>query len=74
MKTKLKVIFNNLAKETQKTIFSAKNPPSISINSYLERIVKYCKIEESTLIMTLIYIDRLCDYSQIIFGENNIHR
>jgi hypothetical protein len=55
-------------------MFNSKKPPSISIQQYLERIVKYSKMEDSTLILTLIYIDRLCDLSQINLNDYNIHR
>ena len=61
-------------KTLPKNIFTSKKPPSISIQSYFERIIKYSKIEESTLIVTLIYIDRLCDFSQLVLTEFNIHR
>ena len=55
-------------------VFTSKKVPSISIQAFLERILKYTKIEESTLIMTLIYIDRLCDFNQVQLSEVNIHR
>ncbi len=40
----------------------------------MERIKKYSKAEDSTLILTLIYIDRLCDVAQIHLSDYNIHR
>jgi hypothetical protein len=55
-------------------IFDSKKPPAITIEAYLERILKYSKIEESTLIISLIYIDRLCDSMQLQLSEFNIHR
>jgi hypothetical protein len=69
------VEFKNF-KETdkQKSIFYSKKPPTISIQHYLERIVKYSKMEDSTLIITLIYIDRLCDLNQLHLNNYNIHR
>ena len=61
--------------EAQKsTFFFAKKIPSISIISYLERILKYTKMEESTLVMMLIYIDRLCELNNFLLTNNNIHR
>jgi hypothetical protein len=56
------------------TVYNSKKPPSIPIQSYFERIVKYSKLEESTLIITLIYIDRLCDLTGITLTDVNIHR
>jgi hypothetical protein len=60
--------------DKHKSIFNSKKPPSISIQQYIERIVKYSKMEDSTLIITLIYIDRLCDMSQLHLNDFNIHR
>jgi hypothetical protein len=40
----------------------------------MERIVKYSKLEESTLIISLVYIDRLCDFTGLLLGDMNIHR
>jgi hypothetical protein len=60
--------------DKHKAIFNSKKPPSISIQQYLERIVKYSKMEDSTLIITLIYIDRLCDFNQFHLSDYSIHR
>lgn len=54
--------------------FYTKRVPSISVLNYLERILKYTKMEESTLILMLIYIDRLCEKNNFLLSENNIHR
>lgn len=72
-------IFNFLGKEKEKLSkygqsFVCKKAPSISIEAYLERICKYTQIEESTLVLCLIYIDRFCDISKFSLSENNIHR
>ena len=40
--------------------FFTENIPEISIKDYLNRIIYYTKINENTLIASLIYIDRLC--------------
>lgn len=55
------------------SVFNSKKPLSISINNYIERIYKYCKIDESTLTITLIYIDRLCDITEL-HNDVNVHR
>lgn len=61
--------------ESQKeSPFYTKRVPSISVLNYLERILKYTKMEESTLILMLIYIDRLCEKNNFLLSENNIHR
>jgi hypothetical protein len=58
----------------KKMSFNSKRPPSISIMNYLNRIIKYTNIEDSTLIISLIYIDRICENKNIFLTEFNIHR
>ena len=41
---------------------------------FFGRIKKYTKIEKSTLIIILIYADRICTTSGIILNPYNIHR
>jgi len=60
--------------EKSSASFWAKKPPSISILGYFERIVKYSLIEDSTIIISLIFIDRLCEISNIQLNKHNIHR
>ena len=57
-----------------KMCFSSKSLPDISLYEYLIRIQKYSQIEKSTLILALIYIDRLCKIGKIILTNYNIHR
>ena len=47
--------------------------PSISLLDYLRRIVLYSNIEPSTLIISLIYLDRISN-SKITLSKHNIHR
>lgn len=54
--------------------FSSKGVPSVSIHYYIERLMKYVKAETSTLIIMLIYADRLCLKNKISLYPNNIHR
>jgi len=54
--------------------FSTKLIPAISINAYLNRIAYFTKMEESTLILILIYIDRICNYTNIQLTYNNIFK
>ena len=46
--------------QTQLTRFHSKAPPAISITDYVRRIVKYASIEKASLLLLLVYIDRLC--------------
>ncbi len=55
-------------------VFSGKKTPSISIQHYLERILKYTSLEDSTLILSLIYIDRICEIDGFKLNKLNIHR
>ena len=53
--------------------FTFKMRPSISLFDFLQRILKYIKIEFSTLIIAMIYIDRICK-EKVFLNEYNIHR
>ena len=53
--------------------FTFKLRPSIPLFVYLQRILKYVKIELSTLIIAMIYIDRICR-EKVFLNEFNIHR
>ena len=57
-----------------KSIFSSHSIPKISLLNYLKRIQIYFQIETPTLICSLIYIDRLCNFTGIILTYYNIHR
>ena len=61
-------------KDLKRTIFYSKLIPEISIQSYLDRIIKYSNLETSTIIMTLIYIDRICEYNSLLITKHNVHR
>ena len=66
--------YDYLLKKQRTFPFNAQYAPMISIYDYLERIVQYTKIEEETLMSSLIYIDRLCNEKQIMLTEYNVHR
>ena len=54
--------------------FYSKNIPLISIKDYLEHIYKYTKINTSTIILILIYIDRICNIHKCKLCFYNIHK
>ena len=64
---------NKFPKESEKIFYHPK-VPEISIYDYLYRIKKYSLIEDSTIIISLIYIDRVCNNKGIILTKYNIHR
>ena len=71
-----KLLFNytEVIKKQSKNIFSSRIIPKISIKDYLTRIHTYTHIEKNTLILSLIYIDRLCKISKLTLTYYNIHR
>ena len=66
--------YKELISKQQKLIFYSSDIPSISIQDYLYRIHFYSEVEDNTLILALIYIDKLCDISSIILSEYNIYK
>ena len=56
------------------SVFSSNKTPQISIKKYLTRIMKYSKPETSTVIICLIYIDKICENSSLQLSIYNIHR
>ena len=66
--------FKEILKNQGKMVFSANLIPNISIEEYLIRIQEYANMETSTLIMSLILIDRLCQKANLTLTYHNIHR
>ena len=61
--------------EEQSTLsFFCIEKPNVTIKNYLKRINYHLYLEESTLIISIILIDRICNISKIILNEYNIHR
>ena len=56
------------------SIFSCDHPPSITIKQYMQRIMKYTTPEPSTIILSLIYIDQICENSTLKLTRLNIYR
>ena len=54
--------------------FLSKKIPSISIEKYLERLISHTKMEISTLILILIYIDKICKNNKFRLNYFNIHK
>lgn len=66
--------YKEIVKKQSKMYFSANLVPDISIEKYLERIQTYSNMEKSTLILSLIYIDKLCHNCDVTLTYYNIHR
>ena len=68
-------IQNNQMKFVNKSdIFYLNHFPPISIEDYINRIYKGTKMNISTLILSIIYIDRFCETNGYILSLNNVHR
>ena len=62
-------------KSSQKNMsFNAIKKPSLSVKDYLYRIQNYAEAEDNTLIIALMYIDRLSQISSIVLTPYNVHR
>lgn len=48
--------------------------PPMSPEDYLSRILKYSKMEISTVVLIGIFMDKLCETSNFYITRNNIHR
>ena len=69
-----KVIYLNSNKfQKKKSIFNCNFIPNISLYNYIYRIQKYSEVEDNTLILALIYIDRIC-CNNFIINYYNIHK
>ena len=64
--------YTSKIREQSKMIFSSSIIPKISILEYLNRIVNYTKIEDSTLITSIIYLDSVTQ-NGIYLTDYNIH-
>jgi len=58
------------------SVFLMKNLPNIKFLDYLNRINRYLKPQVSTLIISLIYVDRICSEKtkRIVLIHNNIFK
>ncbi len=66
--------YKEILLKQSKICFSANSIPNITLYEYLVRIQKYAVPEKNTLILSLIYIDRLCKLGNIVLNYYNIHR
>ena len=67
-------IHNNQMKYVKHDIFYISRLPSISLEDYINRIYKNTKMNISSLILSVIYIDRFCELNGYIISLKNIHR
>ena len=55
-------------------IFFLYHIPQISIEDYIKRLMKYTQMNISSLILAIIYIDKMCENNRYVLCFNNIHR
>jgi hypothetical protein len=67
-------IQNNQMPYVIKDKFYYSHIPEISIDDYINRIFKSAKMNISSLILSIIYIDRFCEINRYVLCMNNIHR
>lgn len=60
-------------KYQEDSIFNIKSQAAKTISDYLDRILKYCDLEPSTLIVAIIYLDKFFTKG-LIPTEFNIHK
>ena len=62
------------AKYPKQDIFYLSFIPPISLNEYLKEIMDQTKMDISTLIISIIYIDRFCHKNKYVLTFHNIYR
>ena len=67
-------IRKNLMKYVKYDLFYIGRNPPISIEDYINRIYKMTKMNISSLILSVIYIDRFSELNGYILSMKNIHR
>ena len=66
--------YKDIIEKQRQYVFSANSIPQISIYDYLKRIQNYTFMDKSTLIISLIFIDKICEKSGLTLTYYNIHR
>lgn len=66
---------NDLLRPTRMTCFHARTIPSIDIETYLLRILKYCPCTNECFLSLLVYFDRMArNGTHLRLDSYNIHR
>lgn len=68
------IINRGIIEKQKKLCFYSSFPSIITIQSFIERLCKFTHCEECSLIISLIYIDRICEKVNLILTKKNIHR
>ena len=65
--------YSDILQNQRKNIFNLKSQPKITISDFLNRIILYSKIEISTLILSLIYLNKILEKG-LLLTEYNVHK
>lgn len=63
-----------MIKRQTRSLFFSKIVPEISAEAYLLRVLKYTRLETSTLILMSVYIDSFCEINGFFLTKNNVFR
>lgn len=55
-------------------VFEGKKTTSVTVSRYVTRLVKYFANEPSSLVICLIYMDRICEITEMKLTLENFHR
>eukprot|EP01059_Diplonema_ambulator_P037196 TRINITY_DN96_c0_g4_i2.p1 TRINITY_DN96_c0_g4~~TRINITY_DN96_c0_g4_i2.p1 ORF type:complete len:182 (+),score=59.03 TRINITY_DN96_c0_g4_i2:59-547(+) len=69
-----KVSSSSKKKAVSLSLYDGEKAPGIPLDEYLKRLVRYTGCDMDTVIIAIIYIDRICINANIIITENNVHR
>lgn len=64
----------NTPAAAKRTLFDGACPPAMGVRTYLERIIQYVKCSGESLVMALVYIDRLIEKGAFMLTKHNAHR
>ena len=65
----------NDGRDPPNSIFNSKKIPGITVANYLQRIVKHGRLSFETLILGIIYLDRLNELNEDFFiNKFNVHK
>lgn len=58
----------------KRDVFYLNHQPEITIEEYINQLLKYSQMSSSSLILSIIYIDKMCEKQRYVLSLNNIHR
>ena len=63
------------AQYTAKTsLFEGTRTPDLGLLAYIQRIVRYVKCSGESIVVSLVYIDRLTENGSLVLSMRNAHR